>query len=69
MEIRHAPAPLRGTAFGVMHFVRGLLLVAASALAGALWTHASPAATFTAGAAFALATLPLLKKGSDHFSR
>jgi len=57
-----APAALRGTAFGVMHFVRGLLLVAASALAGALWTHASASATFIAGAAFALATLPLLKR-------
>jgi MFS family permease len=57
-----APVALRGTAFGVMHFVRGLLLVAASALAGALWTHASASATFIAGAVFALATLPLLKR-------
>jgi MFS family permease len=56
-----APSELRGTAFGVMHFVRGVLLVAASALAGALWTHMDGAATFAAGALFALATLPLLR--------
>ena len=52
----YAPASLRGTAFGVMHFVRGVLLVCASALAGALWTWSGPAPTFLAGAAFAAAT-------------
>jgi MFS family permease len=52
----HAPPALRGTAFGVMHFVRGVLLVCASALAGALWTWGGPMPTFLAGAAFAAAT-------------
>jgi MFS family permease len=61
-----APAELRGTAFGVMHFVRGLLLIASSALAGALWTWGGPAHTFVAGAVFAAATLlalALLRRG------
>ncbi|MGH8441656.1 MAG: MFS transporter, partial [Nevskiaceae bacterium] len=53
----HAPAELRGTGFGVLHFVRGVLLLAASALAGALWTAWGPAATFGAGAAFSVLTL------------
>jgi MFS family permease len=52
----HAPPALRGTAFGVMHFVRGVLLVCASALAGALWTWSGSAPVFVAGAAFAAAT-------------
>ena len=49
-----APAELRGTGFGVMHFLRGVLLLVASALAGALWSGFGPAATFAAGAAFSL---------------
>jgi hypothetical protein len=53
MVADQAPAELRGTAFGVMHFVRGVLVVAASALAGALWAWSGPAQTFLAGAAFA----------------
>ena len=48
-----APAKLRGTAFGVFNFVTGLALLAASALAGALWTAMGPTATFLAGAGFA----------------
>lgn len=56
----HAPEALRGTAFGVLHFVRGLLLLAASALAGGLWTASGPGATFAAGALFTLLTLAAL---------
>jgi len=61
MVADHAPPDLRGTAFGVLHFVRGLLLVAASALAGALWTAGGPAATFLAGGAFAILTAVVLR--------
>jgi MFS family permease len=50
-----APDTLRGTAFGVVNLVRGLMLVAASALAGALWSSYGPGATFLAGAALAAA--------------
>ena len=48
-----APAELRGTAFGIFNFITGLALLAASVLAGALWTTIGPFATFFAGAVFA----------------
>jgi len=52
-----APAPLRGTAFGVFHLVSGVALLGASVLAGWLWSEYGAAATFDAGAAFAAAAL------------
>lgn len=52
-----APADLRGTAFGVFNLLIGLALLLASVIAGALWTVAGPAATFTGGAAFSLLAL------------
>jgi len=52
-----APARLRGTAFGVFHLVSGVALLAASVLAGWLWSEYGAAATFDAGAAFAAAAL------------
>jgi MFS family permease len=48
-----APVDRRGTAFGVFNLVTGVVLLAASALAGALWELIGPAATFLAGAGFA----------------
>ncbi len=61
MVADHAPADLRGTAFGVLHLVRGVLLLAGSALAGLLWTLEGPAAAFAAGGAFTLVTLMSLR--------
>ncbi len=56
-----APQALRGTAFGVFNLVTGLALLAASVLAGVLWSTHGASATFTAGAAFAgVAILGLL---------
>ena len=52
-----APVDLRGTAFGVFNLLTGLTLLAASVLAGALWTAAGPAMTFAAGAGFSLLAL------------
>lgn len=46
----YAPAELRGTGFGLVNLARGLMLLLASAIAGALWTAFGPAATFLAGA-------------------
>ncbi len=46
------PADLRGTAFGIFSFISGLMLLAASVIAGMLWDAIGPAATFLAGAAF-----------------
>ncbi len=49
-----APAPLRGTAFGVFNLVSGVALLLASVIAGALWNAVGPSGTFIAGAVFAL---------------
>jgi predicted MFS family arabinose efflux permease len=46
-----APPDLRGTAFGLFHLVTGAALLAASVLAGWLWSTLGPPATFLAGAA------------------
>lgn len=45
---------LRATAFGIFHLVGGVALLVASVLAGVLWETLGPAATFAAGAGFAL---------------
>jgi MFS family permease len=56
-----APVDLRGTAFGVFYLVSGVALLAASVLAGWLWSALGAAYTFYAGAAFtAMAFLGLL---------
>lgn len=55
-----APDHLRGTAFGVFNLASGGAMLAASGLAGLLWTGFGPSATFVAGAGFAgLAALGL----------
>jgi MFS family permease len=46
-----APAPLRGTAFGLFNFTSGIALLLASVVAGDLWEVFGPYATFLAGAA------------------
>ncbi len=45
-----SPSHLRGSAFGVFNFLCGLVLLAASALAGLLWDMSGPEATFLTGA-------------------
>ncbi|HYG87354.1 MAG TPA: MFS transporter [Azospirillum sp.] len=52
-----APVDRRGTAFGVFNLVTGVALLAASVLAGALWSAIGPSATFLAGAGFSAAAL------------
>ena len=61
MVAHAAPAPLRGTAFGVFNLASGIAMLAASAAAGALWHYLGPAATFWAGAALAAASLMLTR--------
>ncbi|HEX6587833.1 MAG TPA: MFS transporter [Longimicrobiales bacterium] len=56
-----APAELRGSAFGVFNLAVGLAMLAASVLAGALWSSYGPPATFLAGATFT--TIALLGVG------
>jgi hypothetical protein len=53
MVAHAAPAQLRGTAFGAFNLSSGGAMLAASALAGALWQFVGPAATFWSGAALA----------------
>jgi len=48
-----APADLRGTGFGIFNLVSGGALLAASVIAGALWSVLGASATFLAGAVFA----------------
>jgi MFS family permease len=48
-----APANLRGTAFGLFNLASGLALLAASSVAGVLWSSHGAEATFLAGAVFA----------------
>jgi MFS family permease len=52
----YAPAALRGTAFGLVNFARGLMQVAASVVAGALWTVSGPMLTFAVGAGLSVLT-------------
>jgi MFS family permease len=56
-----APANLRASAFGAFNFAGGIALVLASVLAGFLWAHIGPAATFIAGAALAALGISLLQ--------
>ena len=63
-----SPAALRGTGFGVFHLVSGVALLAASLIAGGLWSAYGAAATFHAGAALTgfalLGFITMMKKGS-----
>lgn len=45
-----APAPLRGSAFGVFNLAIGIAVLLASLIAGGLWDWAGPEATFLTGA-------------------
>ncbi|MBC7522142.1 MAG: MFS transporter [Sandarakinorhabdus sp.] len=55
-----APANLRGTAFGLFNLATGITLLAASSVAGVLWSSHGAQATFLAGAAFAAIAAILL---------
>ncbi len=55
-----APAHLRGSAFGFFNLAGGVAMLLASALAGFVWDRVGSAATFYAGAGFALCALGFL---------
>lgn len=55
-----APAELRGTGFGLFNLASGLAMLIASVVAGLLWDRVGAAATFYAGAMFALCALATL---------
>lgn len=54
-----AAPTLRGTAFGVFNLISGGCLLLSSLIAGFLWNHYGPFATFAAGAIFSAVTLLL----------
>ena len=58
-----APSQLRGTAFGVFNLLRGVLLLAASVIAGVLWEHVGARATFLTAGGLAAMSLALLVFG------
>lgn len=60
-----APAELRGSAFGVLAGTQSFGKLAASAVAGALWTLASPRTAYLYLAAWMLVSLILLRTGRD----
>ena len=65
-----APSHLRGTAFGLFNLASGATLLAASVVAGLLWSRKGPEATFIAGAVFALlATIWLVSMTLRHPGR
>lgn len=55
-----APADLRGTAFGFFNLFSGLMMLAASALAGLLWDQLGASFTFFAGVFFCVIALAVI---------
>jgi MFS family permease len=64
-----APAPLRGSAFGLFHLVSGVATLVASLLAGILWETAGASTTFFAGAALTAVALAGLISWRAHFAK
>jgi len=60
MVAEHAPADLRGSAFGMFNLTSGVAMLLASGIAGALWDAAGARTTFAVGAALAAATVVVL---------
>ncbi|MGE0858657.1 MAG: MFS transporter, partial [Gammaproteobacteria bacterium] len=61
----HAPAALRGSAFGLFNLATGVAMLAASALAGLLWDGFGAAGAFGGGALFAAAAALFLLLARD----
>lgn len=60
MVVDVAPARLRGTAFGLFNLATGFALLAASGVAGLLWSAYGASTTFLAGGGFAMLAAILL---------
>lgn len=60
MVANSAAKDLRGSAFGIFNMLRGLVLLAASIIAGLLWDQAGPRATFGFASVLALLTVTVL---------
>jgi MFS family permease len=64
-----SPARLRGTAFGIFNLLGGAATLAASVLAGWLWSRYGPAAAFHVAAVVAFVALAGLVLGSAAFTQ
>jgi MFS family permease len=64
-----SPTRLRGTAFGIFNLLGGAATLAASVLAGWLWSRYGPAATFHVAAVVAFVALAGLVLGSAAFTQ
>lgn len=60
MVANAAPDDLRGTAFGFFNLVCGIATLFASVIAGLLWDHLGPGATFGAAAGFCILAIATL---------
>jgi len=67
MVANSAPKDLRGSAFGIFNMLRGLVLLAASIVAGLLWDRLGPQATFGFASALAIVTIAAL--GLSRYNR
>ena len=62
----HAPDHIRGSAFGLLAAVQSFGNLAASGIAGIIWTAISPTAAFVYIAAWMVVALVCLHSGGDH---
>jgi MFS family permease len=69
MVANSAPKDLRGSAFGIFNMLRGLVLLAASVIAGLLWDRFGPEATFGFASALALVTILALWQSRPYLRR
>ena len=56
----HAPADLRGSAFGMFNLMTGVAMLFASVIAGVVWDRFGADATFLVGAGFAVSALAIV---------
>ena len=69
MVANSAPKDLRGSAFGIFNMLRGLVLLVASVVAGLLWDHVGPQATFGFGSALAVLTVLALWSSRQYWQQ
>jgi MFS family permease len=69
MVANSAPKDLRGSAFGIFNMLRGLVLLAASVIAGLLWDQVGPQATFGFGSVLAILTVVALWLSRNYWHR
>ncbi len=69
MVANSAPKDLLGSAFGIFNLLRGLVLLAASVIAGLLWDQVGPQATFGLASVLALLTVVALWLSRHYWQR